>query len=415
MIKVQRNSNGTSKILTRHSGRTAKLLTRPRSSKRPVLITGGVGFIGTNVAHRLLGVGQPVLLYDNLSRPGVEQNLDWLQASHGRLAQIEVADTRNLPSLRKAVRHVSKIFHFAAQTAVTTSLEDPLHDFEINARGTLNLLEAVRTLENPPPIVFTSTNKVYGDLSDVKLRMEAGRYEPEDGDLRKNGFSESRPLHFHSPYGCSKGCAGQYVLDYTRTFRVPAVAFHMSCIYGPHQMGTEDQGWVAHFLIKALKNDPITVFGDGRQVRDILFVEELVDALLLAQKNMNRLAGQAFNIGGGPANSISLLELINLIGALQGQRPRLHFQDWRPADQRYYVSDIRKFSGATGWSPTVSARDGVTRLHQWLKEQGFPAARSFLKPKGMPAKRNGHEQRQFSDSDKNPHGQSSLNHAGGGH
>jgi CDP-paratose 2-epimerase len=335
---------------------------------KPVLITGGAGFIGTNVAHRFLSKGHPVLLYDNLSRPGVRGNLEWLQQTHGGLVQIETADIRDPGPLRKAAKRASRVFHFAAQVAVTSSLSEPIHDFEVNARGTLNLLEALRGLENPPPVLFTSTNKVYGDLSDVGLQMNAGRYEPADPELRQNGFSESRPLNFHSPYGCSKGCACQYVLDYSRTFHIPAVAFHMSCIYGLHQFGNEDQGWVAHFLIKALQNSPITIYGDGRQVRDILFVEDLIDAFLLAHQHMGSLAGQAFNIGGSPANTISLLELLDLIGELQGGRPKTRFDAWRSADQRYYVSDIRKFSAATGWYPKVSVREGVSRLYRWLKE-----------------------------------------------
>ena len=329
---------------------------------KPVLITGGAGFIGTNLAHRFLSKGHPVLLYDNLSRPGVRRNLEWLEHTHGELVQIETADVRDPGPLRKAAKRASKVFHFAAQVAVTSSLVEPIHDFEVNARGTLNLLEALRGLENPPPVLFTSTNKVYGDLSDVRLQMNAGRYEPVDAELRQNGFSESRPLNFHSPYGCSKGCACQYVLDYSRTFRIPAVAFHMSCIYGLHQFGNEDQGWVAHFLIKALQNAPITIYGDGRQVRDILFVEDLIDAFLLAHQHMDDLAGQAFNIGGSPANTISLLELLDLIGELQGSRPETRFDEWRSADQRYYVSDIRKFSAATGWYPKVTVREGVSQL-----------------------------------------------------
>src|SRR4051794_11066425 len=288
---------------------------------RPALITGGSGFIGTNLAHRILTAGKPVLIVDNLSRPGVERNIQWLRQTHGDRAQIEVADVRDPNILRKAVERASQIFHFAAQVAVTTSLTNAVHDFEVNARGTLNLLEAIRDLDSPPPLVFTSTNKVYGGLPDVKLRVRDNRYEPEDDYLREHGIGESRPLDFHSPYGCSKGTADQYVIDYARTFGLPAVVFRMSCIYGLHQMGNEDQGWVAHFLIRALEGKPIAVFGDGMQVRDILFADDLVDAFLLAQANIHTLSGQAFNIGGGLGNTISLLELLEMIERLRGKRP----------------------------------------------------------------------------------------------
>ncbi len=338
------------------------------SQEKPILITGGAGFIGTNLAERLLSSGRRVVLYDNLSRRGVENNLAWLKSRYGERVRHELGDVRDFAGLRRAVRGAAQVFHLAAQVAVTTSLEHPLEDFEINARGTLNLLEALRSLPNPPPLVFTSTNKVYGDLSAIKLGIERGRYEPEAEDIRARGFSEQCPLNFHSPYGCSKGAACQYVQDYARTFGLRTVVFRMSCIYGPHQFGTEDQGWVAHFLIRALEEAPLTIYGDGRQVRDILFVQDLVDAFLLAQEQMGTLAGEVFNIGGGPANTISLLELMELIEQLHGHAPKVRFADWRPADQQYYVSDTRKFSRATGWNPQVGVRSGVERLYHWLNE-----------------------------------------------
>ncbi len=335
---------------------------------RPVLITGGCGFIGTNLAHRLLQSGRSVLLYDNLSRAGVERNLRWLRDTHGQQVEVEVADVRDAATMRRCVQRASQVFHFAAQVAVTTSLDDPIHDFEVNARGTLNLLEAMRALDEPPPLVFTSTNKVYGGLEDVEMRRNGTHWEPVDAAIRRRGISEARPLDFHSPYGCSKGAADQYVIDYARTFGLRAVVFRMSCIYGPHQFGTEDQGWVAHFLIRALEGKPITLYGDGRQVRDILFVEDLVDAFLLAQSRMDRISGQAFNIGGGPANTVSLMELIDLIGELHGEKPSVRYGEWRPGDQRYYVSDTTKFEAATGWKPKVTAHAGVRRLYGWLRE-----------------------------------------------
>jgi CDP-paratose 2-epimerase len=334
---------------------------------RPVLITGGAGFVGTNLAHRLLAAGRPVLLFDNLSRAGVEQNLRWLRATHGARLQIETADIRDPGAVRRAVERASAVFHFAAQVAVTTSLTDPTADFEINARGTLNLLEAIRAQAAPPPLLFTSTNKVYGALDDVPLRRRNRRYEPADDETRVRGIPETRPLDFHSPYGCSKGTADQYVLDYARTFGLPAVVFRMSCIYGPHQFGTEDQGWVAHFLIQALEGRPITLYGDGRQVRDVLFVDDLVDAMLRVQSQVATEAGRAFNVGGGPANAVSLLEVVDLIGELTGRRPAVRMDAWRPGDQRYYVSDTRRLEEATGWRPRTSVRDGINALLTWLR------------------------------------------------
>ncbi|MDB5304024.1 MAG: sugar nucleotide epimerase [Phycisphaerales bacterium] len=339
-------------------------------SDKPVLITGGCGFIGINLAHRIMSRGQSVLLYDNLSRPGAEKNLRWLRQQHGDLVRIEVADVRDPHALRNAVDRASCIFHFAAQVAVTTSLVDAIHDFNVNAGGTLNLLEAIRAQDDPPPLVFTSTNKVYGGLPDVRLRVANNRYEPEDDTLRAGGIGEDRPLDFHSPYGCSKGTADQYVLDYARTFGLPTAVFRMSCIYGPHQFGNEDQGWVAHFLIRALKREPITLYGDGMQVRDILFIDDLVDAFLLVQANMNnrQVCGRAFNVGGSPANTISLLDLLRMIKELHGECPDVRAGAWRPGDQRYYVSNVAKLSAAVGWAPKVSVREGVGRLYEWLRD-----------------------------------------------
>src|SRR3954454_9726417 len=355
---------------------------RRRRAKRvrPVVITGGAGFIGTNLASRLLSQGEDVLLYDNLSRPGVERNLRWLQQTYGPRVDIEVADVRNAYTLRRAVRNASAVFHFAAQVAVTTSLSNPAHDFEVNALGTLNLLEALRNLDHPVPIVFTSTNKVYGGLEDVELDCVDGAYQPVDAAIQLSGISELRPLALHSPYGCSKGSADQYLIDYARTFGVPAVVFRMSCIYGPHQMGTEDQGWVAHFLIRAIENQRITLYGDGMQVRDVLFVEDLVDAFELARANVDRLAGHAFNMGGGAQNTLSLLQLLGMIEQLHGTRPNYAFEAWRPGDQRYYVSNTTKFRDATGWSPKVEPLAGVERLYAWLIAAKAEGTLTFASP-----------------------------------
>jgi CDP-paratose 2-epimerase len=334
------------------------------------VVFGGAGFIGSNVAHRLLREGRRVLVFDSLARPNVELNLRWLKQLHGDLLTMEVGDVRDASAVRAAVRGAAQVYHFAAQVAVTTSLVDPVEDFGVNAWGTLNVLEAVRAQDEPPGLVFTSTNKVYGGLPDVELARHGKRYVPLDPALRASGISEQRPLEFESPYGCSKGCADQYVMDYARTFGIPAVVFRMSCIYGPRQFGNEDQGWVAHFLIRALEGGPISLYGDGLQVRDVLFVDDLVEAVLLAQDNLDDLSGQAFNMGGGPERTVSLLELLDHIERLRGRRTPVRFEDWRPGDQRYYVSDTRRFQAATGWRARIGVEDGVRRLHDWLRALG---------------------------------------------
>ncbi len=337
-------------------------------SDKITLITGGAGFIGTNLADRLLSEGGRVRLFDNLSRAGVQHNLEFLQEKHGSARlQFMRADIRDPDAVAHAVAGVSRVYHFAAQVAVTTSLVEPVEDFEINARGTLNLLEAIRLGPARPSLVFTSTSKVYGPLDHVALTTIGGRYLPADPACR-TGFCERSTPDFHSPYGCSKGAADHYVLDYARTFGVRAAVFRMSCIYGPHQCGNEDQGWVAHLLLRALSGQPITLYGDGCQVRDVLYVDDLVDALKFAQSRIDSLSGQAFNIGGGPQRTTSLLELINLIEELHGTAPRVEFSKWRTADPRYYVSDFSRFVRAAGWSPKVGVREGVTRLYRWLAE-----------------------------------------------
>jgi CDP-paratose 2-epimerase len=341
-----------------------------------VLITGGAGFIATNVADRLLRQGCRVRLFDNLSREGVEENVQWLRAEHRGRVEFRFGDVRDSTAIRNALIGVGRVFHFAAQVAVTTSLVDPFLDFDVNARGTLNLLEAIRAMDDRPSLLFTSTNKVYGHLDDLELHPGNRRYEPKPG-LRR-GISEARPLDFHSPYGCSKGAAEQYVLDYARTFELPAVVFRMSCIYGPHQFGTEDQGWVAHFVIQALKGRPVTLYGDGLQVRDVLYVEDLVDAMLLAHANIDAIGGEAFNIGGGPSNTMSLLELLDLIETITGEPLPHTIEPWRTADQRYYVSDTSKFTAATGWRPRTTVIDGVGRLSAWLEKFGTAAAREVV-------------------------------------
>ncbi len=342
--------------------------------RRPVLITGGAGFIGTNLAHRLLDAGLPVIVFDNLSRAGVRANLAWLQEQHpGPELQVRLADVRDARAVREVVHAASVVYHFAAQVAVTASVTDPVTDFEVNARGTLHVLEAARSAPQPPVVLLTSTNKVYGSCHDLRLVAGRERYDVEDRAVRRAGIDEAQPLEFRSPYGCSKGAADQYLLDYAQTYGLPAAVFRMSCIYGPHQFGTEDQGWVAHFLLRAVQEQPVVIYGDGRQVRDILFVDDLVEAMLLAREHIARCAGQPFNIGGGPQHTISLLDLLAQIEALNGHPLPVLFQDWRPGDQRYYVSNCTRFARRTGWTPRVGTREGIARLFAWLQATHAPA------------------------------------------
>ena len=338
-------------------------------SDAPVLVTGGAGFIGSNVADRLARDGHKVIVYDILARPGVEANLAWLKASHGDLITPVIADIRDETSLAGAAGDVQAVFHFAAQVAVTTSLVDPVDDFETNIRGTLNLLEALRRRGERTPVVFASTNKVYGGLYDVALEVVDDAYLPADRQLRDTGVGETRPLDFHTPYGCSKGAADQYVLDYARSFDLPTCVMRMSCIYGQRQMGTEDQGWVAHFLIQALAGKPITIYGDGRQVRDILDISNVVEAYLGAWRRIDQVRGRAFNLGGGPANAVSLRQLLAYIEDLIGHPVDIEYGDWRAGDQRYYVSDTRAVRRELGLSETVDWRRGVANLANWLEAQ----------------------------------------------
>ncbi|MFL5166367.1 MAG: NAD-dependent epimerase/dehydratase family protein, partial [Microvirga sp.] len=277
--------------------------------RRPVLVTGGAGFIGSNLADRLAREGHDVLVYDALARPGVESNLAWLKSRHPQRISSVIGDIRDERGVAAAARDAEAVFHFAAQVAVTTSLVTPREDFDINVQGTLSLLEALRRRNDPAPLIFASTNKVYGDLADVALDETNDAYLPRDPAVRAKGIGEDRPLDFHTPYGCSKGAADQYVLDYARSFGVPTAVMRMSCIYGPRQMGTEDQGWVAHFLIRALDGEPISIYGDGRQVRDVLNVADAVEAYVSAWRRIDAVQGRAFNLGGGPANAVSLRQL----------------------------------------------------------------------------------------------------------
>lgn len=333
--------------------------------RRPILITGGAGFIGSNLADRLAAQDNEVLIYDALSRPGVERNLAWLKKRHGQLVTHIGGDVRDEDELVRAAADAKAVFHMAAQVAVTTSLVDPREDFEINVKGTLNLLDAIRVRRDRVPVIFASTNKVYGDLADFEFDAFDDRYEPRSLAARR-GIDESRPLDFHTPYGCSKGAADQYVLDYARSFGVPTVVFRMSCIYGQRQMGTEDQGWVAHFLIRALEGKPITIYGDGRQVRDILDVADAVEAYVRALSNIDRVSGRAFNLGGGPSNAVSLLELIEEMRAITRRDIAISFEDWRQGDQRWFVANTGAARAALDLPKRREWRQGVALLAEWL-------------------------------------------------
>jgi CDP-paratose 2-epimerase len=347
----------------------------------PILITGGAGFIGSNLADRLASDGRDVLILDSLERPGVERNLAWLQQRHPhRVAKI-IADIRDRDAVARAVREASTAFHFAAQVAVTSSLVDPRLDCEVNILGTLNLIEAIRERVDPIPLIFASTNKVYGDLADIPMRQTPSGHLPTQAAVRQHGIAEDRPLDFHTPYGVSKGSADQYVLDAARSFGIPSAVVRMSCIYGQRQMGTEDQGWVAHFLIQALKGAQITVYGDGHQVRDVLDVSDAVRAYLALLGSIDHLKGRAFNLGGGPANAISLRTLLSFIGELLGREVAVTNHDWRAGDQRYFVADAREIIGALGLPPRTPWRVGVQRLAQWLKdESGTGASATAVSP-----------------------------------
>jgi CDP-paratose 2-epimerase len=334
---------------------------------KPLLITGGAGFIGCNLADRLASEGEHVIVLDSLGRPGVERNMEWLRARHPERVTAIVADVRSAAAAN-VIRDVSGIFHFAAQVAVTASLQEPMDDFDVNVRGTLALLDATRRSTHRPPFVFASTNKVYGDLSDIALTANPDAYAPADEVTRRFGISEQRPLCFHTPYGCSKGAADQYVLDYARSFGLQTSVLRMSCVYGPHQFGTEDQGWVAHFQISALDHRPITIYGDGRQVRDILHVDDAVEAYIRLFRSIDRLSGRAFNLGGGPENAVSLRQVLRRIEDILGRKLDVHFAGWRPGDQRYYVSDVRAVQTALGLPPPRSYVRGIADLAGWLAQ-----------------------------------------------
>lgn len=332
------------------------------------IVTGGAGFIGCNMVQHLLRLGCEVVVIDNLARRGARENLDWLR-TQGKFHFLH-RDIRDREGMNQAFsQHADAevVLHLAAQVAVTTSVLDPREDFAINALGTLNILEAIRQGGGNPILLFASTNKVYGKMEHLGVVLHNGRYQyaslPE-------GVSEQAPLDFYSPYGCSKGAADQYVRDYARIYGLRTVVFRQSCVYGTRQFGVEDQGWVAWFTIAALLGFPITVFGDGRQVRDVLFIDDLVQCYLQAVAHIDRTAGEVYNIGGGPTNQLSLLELLAILEEHRGHPITPRFEEWRPGDQRVFVADVRKAERDFGWRPVVRADEGIALLYAWvLREQ----------------------------------------------
>jgi CDP-paratose 2-epimerase len=338
-----------------------------RPHRRPILVTGGSGFIGCHITDALAARGERVLVFDNLSRRGASEHARWLKDRHGSRVEIETGDVRDAERVKAAVRKVSAVFHLAGQVAVTTSLERPQEDFAINAGGALNVLEAVREHNPDAAVLFASTNKVYGRLlPDSAVERCGERYSPIDKHLSR-GVAEDAPLDFHSPYGCSKGAADQYVRDYARVFGLRTAVLRMSCIYGPRQFGTEDQGWIAHFLLQAVQRTPIMIYGNGLQVRDALHVSDATAAWIGALDQIDSIRGCVFNLGGGPENTISLLELLELIAELRGVVPAVRFAEWRPGDQPWYISDIEAISKALGWHPRVNLREGLRTLDDWLE------------------------------------------------
>jgi CDP-paratose 2-epimerase len=335
-------------------------------AERPVLITGGAGFIGCNIASALAQRGRAVLVFDSFARPGVHENAHWLKSRWGDRIDIQTGDVRDQEAVSAAVARASAVIQLAAQVAVTTSLERPVDDFEINARGTLNVLEAVRRLNPAAPVLFASTNKVYGSLfADSDVRRSGSRRVPAN-EAAQTGIAEEAPLDFHSPYGCSKGAADQYVRDYGRVFGLRTAVLRMSCIYGPRQFGTEDQGWIAHFMLQALAGNPITIYGDGLQVRDALHVDDAVAAWLAVLDQIDAVRGPVFNLGGGPQNTLSLNELLGFLAEMQGEPPAVVYADMRPGDQPWYVSDTRALRQATGWQSKIALAEGLHTLWQWL-------------------------------------------------
>ena len=337
---------------------------RSMTPKR-MLITGGAGFIGCNAARFFGARNWNITVLDNLSRSGTEKNLQWLRDEISfDFAQVDIRDQAGLERVIADGRF-DAVIHLAAQVAVTTSVTDPRSDFSVNALGTFNVLDAVRLYCPEAVFIFASTNKVYGKIVGATCELRGTRYAYSN---RPHGIGESEPLDFLSPYGCSKGAADQYALDFARIYKIPAISFRQSCIYGPRQFGVEDQGWVAWFVIASMLGRDITIFGDGKQVRDVLHVDDLLHAYDAAIRTPEKAAGEAFNIGGGPSRTISLIDLIAVLKERFQRDIPLRWDDWRPGDQQVYVSDIRKIKKALDWKPEIDVNRGITQLIDWVEE-----------------------------------------------
>jgi CDP-paratose 2-epimerase len=332
-----------------------------------IIVTGGAGFIGCNAVCRWLAQGHQLVVIDDLSRRGTDRNLEWLK-TQGAFAfhRQDVREKGALDAIFAEHRGADAVVHLAAQVAVTTSVVDPRTDFEINALGTFNVLESVRRHCPEAAVLYASTNKVYGSLPHAVVAERSGRYELVD---REFGISEDEPLDFHSPYGCSKGAADQYVLDYSRIYDLRSVCLRQSCIYGRRQFGVEDQGWVAWFTIAAVYGRPITVYGDGKQVRDILFVDDLCELYDRCLQQIDRAKGKAYNVGGGPANRMSLRELLADLERRIGRPLAPSSAAMRPGDQPVFVADVRRAERELGWKPTTSIERGVGILFDWISSQ----------------------------------------------
>jgi CDP-paratose 2-epimerase len=329
-----------------------------------IFITGGAGFIGCNSAAHFLQQGHTVVVYDNLSRKGGPANLAWLQQQGGEHLRFIQGDIRDYGPLAEAMTGSDVVLHLASQVAVTTSVQNPREDFEINALGTFNVLEAVRQVAPGAAVLYASTNKVYGGMEAAKVELQGNRYGYAS---YPHGIPETYPLEFYSPYGVSKGAGDQYTIDYARIYGLRTLVFRQSCIFGRRQWGVEDQGWVAHFVIAAASGKPITIYGDGRQVRDLLHVTDLIRAYELGIQKMDTLKGQAFNVGGGPQNTLSIWsEFGPLLAELAGREIPVQWGDWRPGDQRVFIADIRKASRLLGWQPTISPAAGIRDLYEWV-------------------------------------------------
>ena len=333
---------------------------------RNYLVTGGAGFIGSNYVHRLVQRGENVTVYDNLSRAGAPRNLAWLEETFGKNAfKLIVGDVRNAEGLAEAAKEADIIAHLAGQVAVTTSVLNPRDDFESNALGTFNALEAARLSGRDPIFLYASTNKVYGGMDDVKLREDSTRWLYADLEY---GCAENQPLDFHSPYGVSKGAGDQYVRDYSRIYGLRSVVFRQSCIYGPRQFGVEDQGWLAWMMIATVTGKKISVYGDGKQVRDVLHVDDLLNAYDTAIEKIDIAKGQVYNVGGGTRNVLAIwAEFGPILERLFGRPIEVERGDWRPGDQKVFYADFRKAKRELGWEPKIDLEEGLERLFEWVK------------------------------------------------